>query len=84
MKAVFSRPEKPRPRPRDRESGLCPKAHHRCDPNQLAPPVAFFHLAVDQTHRHLPLASMLPSLNHLKPLAKMGCEGIKVHLSHHW
>jgi len=80
MKAVFSRPEKPSPRPSDRESGLCSKAHHRRDPNQLAPLVAFFHLTVDQTRRHLPLAYMPPSLNHLKPLAKMGCEGIKVQI----
>jgi hypothetical protein len=31
----------------DRESGICPKAHHVCDPHQLTP-VAFFHLAIDQ------------------------------------
>jgi hypothetical protein len=29
------------------ESGLCSQTHHMGDPYQLAPPVAFFHLAVD-------------------------------------
>ena len=36
-----------------RESGLCSKPHHVRDPHQLASPVAFFHLVVDQTRRHL-------------------------------
>ena len=27
-----------------------------CNPKQLAPPIAFFHLAIDQARRHLPLA----------------------------
>ncbi len=45
MKAVFSRPDRPSPRPRDLKSCLCPKAHHGRDAHYLAPPVAFFHLA---------------------------------------
>ncbi len=59
---------------------LCSQAHHRRDSHQLAPPVAFFHLAIDQARRYLPLANMSPSLNPLKPLAEMGCEGIEVQI----
>ena len=62
----------------EREICLCPQAHHGCDPRQLAPPVAFLHLTVDQARRHLPPTCYPPSLNHLKPLAKMGREGIEV------
>ena len=80
IKAVLSRPVRPSPRPRGFESRLCPQAHHIRDSHQLAPPGAFFHLAIDQARRYLPLAYMPPSLNHLKPLAKMGCEGIKVQI----
>jgi hypothetical protein len=58
----------------------CPKAHHRGDARQLAPPVAFLHLAVDQARRHLPLTHFPPSTNQLKPLTKVGCEGIKVQI----
>ncbi len=64
----------------DREICLCPEAHHLRDPRQLTPPIAFFHLAVDQTRRHLPSMCFPPSLNHLKPLAEMGRESIKVHI----
>jgi hypothetical protein len=35
------------------------------DANQLAPPVAFFHLAVDQTSRHLPLSHSPPATTRL-------------------
>jgi hypothetical protein len=65
----------------DRESGLCPQAHHRRDPRQLTPPVGFLHLPVDQACRHLPLT---PSPTHLKSLPKMGREAHKrTHSSHH-
>ncbi len=50
------------------------------DPHQLAPSVAFLHLAVDQASRHLPLAYFPLSPTHLKPLSKMGRESIKVHI----
>jgi hypothetical protein len=50
------------------------------DPHQLAPPVAFFHLAIDQAHRHLPLACFPPSTTYGELLAKMGCQGIEVHI----
>ena len=71
MKAVFSRPDRPNPRPRVLESSASPKAHHVRDANELAPAVAFLHLPVDQLRCHLPLT---PSQTHLKPLAKMGRE----------
>ena len=62
----------------EREICLCPQAHHVRDASELTPPIAFLHLAVDQTRRHLPLAHTPPSTTHLEPLAKMGCEGIEV------
>ena len=62
----------------DFEICLCSEAHHVRDPHQLAPPVAFFHLAVDQTRRHLPLAHVPPSTTQREPLAKVGREGIEV------
>jgi hypothetical protein len=48
------------------------------DPYQLASPVAFLHLAVDQPRCYLPLAHGAPSVNHLEPLTKVGRERIKV------
>ena len=63
-----------------RESSLCPKAHYRRDLNQLASPVAFLHLAIDQASRHLPPTCYSPLMTHLKPLAKMGREGIEVQI----
>lgn len=45
----------------DREICLCPQAHHVRDPQQIAPPLAFFHLVVRQARRHLPLAHFPPS-----------------------
>jgi len=50
------------------------------DPNQFAPPVALFHLTVDQPRCYLPLAPFAPSANHLDPLTKVGCERIKVEI----
>jgi hypothetical protein len=60
------------------ERSACSKTHHRHDPNQLAPLVAFLHLAVDQARRHLPLTHFTPSATHLEPVSKMGSQGIKV------
>jgi hypothetical protein len=60
------------------ESGLCPKAHHSCHTNQLAPSVAFLHLAIDQTCLHLPLMHFPPSATHLEPLTEVSREGIEV------
>ncbi len=60
------------------ESGLCPQAHHRRDPHQLAPPVAFLHLAIDQARSYLPLACFAPLVTHLEPLSKVGRQRIKV------
>src|SRR5947209_19436552 len=47
---------------------------------QLAPPVAFFHLAVDQTWLHPPPAHSAPALTHLEPLPKMSGQCIKVQI----
>ena len=50
------------------------------DPPQLAPLVAFFHLPIDQAHRHLPLACFPHLAAHLEPLSKVSGEGIEVHI----
>ena len=63
-----------------REICLCPQAHHRRNSHELAPPIAFLHLAIDQARRHLPLAHVPPSPTSCEPLAKMGCEGIEVQI----
>jgi hypothetical protein len=49
--------------------------HHA---HQLAPSVAFLHLAVDQAWLHLPSAPVASSTTQGKPLAKVGGERIKV------
>ncbi len=69
------------PRPRDREICLCPEAHHVRDSHQLTPPGALFHLAVDQTRRHLPTFA-LSSLDDAprEPVSKMGREGREIHM----
>ena len=46
--------------------------------HQLTPPVAFFHLAVDQARRHLPLTHSAPWATHLEPLTEVSREGIEV------
>jgi hypothetical protein len=51
-----------------------------CDPNQLAPLIAFFHMAIDQACGHLPLAHIPPSTSHFSPLPKMSREGIEVQI----
>jgi hypothetical protein len=64
----------------EREICLCSQAHHVRDPYQLAPPIVFLHLAIDQARRHLPPMCYPPSMTRLSPLAKMGREGIKVQI----
>ena len=73
-------PSEAHPRPRDLESGTCSKAHDVCHPHQLAPPIAFFHLAIDQARRHLPPEDFPTSTSHISPLPKMSREGIKVEI----
>jgi hypothetical protein len=80
MKAVFNLPERPNPRPRDCEIGLCSKAHHRRDAHELAPAIAFLHLAVDQARLHLPPAHVAPSTTQLDPLTKVSRDGIEVEI----
>src|SRR5215469_17422603 len=62
------------------QSGACSKAHHVRHTNQLAPLVAFLHLAVDQARCHLPLAHFPPSPLHLPPLTKVSRERIEVEI----
>ncbi len=52
------------------EIGFGHQAHHVRDLHQLAPPVTFFHLTIDQAHRHLPLGHVAAPTNHLEPLYK--------------
>jgi hypothetical protein len=56
----------------------CPQAHYVRDLHQLAPPVTFLHLAVDQTCLHLPPTCFPTSTTQCKPVSKMGREGIEV------
>ena len=62
----------------DHKICLCPEAHHMRDPNQLALPITFFHLAVRQSRRHLPLEHVPPSTKSCEPLAKMGSQRVEV------
>jgi hypothetical protein len=59
---------------------LCSKTHHVRDAHELAPPVAFFHLAVDQVFRHLPPTHGVPSPSLFSPCPKMGRERIEIHI----
>ena len=59
------------------ESLLCAQTHHVRDFDELTPPVAFFHLAVDQARRHLPPEDFAPSTSHVAPLPKMSGEAHK-------
>ena len=59
---------------------LCPEPHHRRDSHQLATPVAFLHLTVDQLRCHLPSEYFPPSATHLKPVSKMGGQGIEIYI----
>jgi len=72
MKAVFNLPERPNPCQAALRASWGSKAHHVSHPQQLATPGAFFHLAVDQALRHLPLASMPSSATSLEPVSNMG------------
>jgi hypothetical protein len=54
MKAVFNRPERPNPCRAALRASSVPASHHMRNTNQLAPPIVFLHLAVDQASRHLP------------------------------
>ena len=60
------------------ESVLCSQSHHLGDPNELAPPVTFLDLAVDQAWFHQASAHVASLTTKCKPLAKVGGEGIEV------
>jgi hypothetical protein len=59
----------------DAEICLCAEPHQVRDVHQLAPPLAFFHLAGDQARRHLPLVHGVPWATHLEPLTEVSREG---------
>ena len=59
---------------RDPESGLCPKAHHVRDPNQLAPAATLVHLAGDPTRRSPPSKGFGPTTPYVWPLSNMRWE----------
>jgi hypothetical protein len=50
------------------------------DAHQLASPVTFFHLTVDQTHCYLPSKGFAPTTPHLSPMSEMGGESIEVEI----
>src|SRR5258708_5036393 len=64
----------------DGEFGLAPGAHGCAAGHQRAPPVAFFHLAIDQARCHLPLLQLPPSSSHFSPLPKMSCQRREVEM----
>ena len=85
IKAVFSLPERPNPCKLARISVFCPQPHHVSHPNQLAPPVIFLDLAVDQTCLHLPPTLVPPSASLFSPFPKMRREPRRsTDLSRHW
>ena len=73
-------PSQAHPLQSDLESGTRSQAHEVRDPHQLAPLVAFLHLAIDQSYCHVPPESFPPSASHLAPVTKMGCERIEVQI----
>jgi len=74
MNALFNRPERPKPCEPAARAASVPRRQTVRDPNQLAPAIAFFHLAVDQAGRHLPLAHVAPATTLMEPLAKVSRE----------
>jgi len=56
------------------KSGFCPQTHHVRHPNQLAPPVGFLHLPVNQARCHLPSARVMSSTTQREPLTKVSGE----------
>ena len=64
----------------DGESILGSQAHHVRHSQELAPLVAFLHLAIDQFFCHLPPEYFPPSASHVEPVSKMGRERIEVQI----
>jgi hypothetical protein len=62
------------------EGVLCSQSHHLRDPNELAPPVTFLHLAVDQAWFQQPSAHVASSTAEGEPLTKVGRECIEVQI----
>jgi hypothetical protein len=78
MKAVFSRPEKPKCCKASLRASSVPRRITCVTCTSLRQRSAFLHLAVDQAWRHLPSAPVASSTTRGKPLAKVGGESIKV------
>ncbi len=78
IKAVLSRPEKPNPCKAALRSACAPRRITCVTRTSLRQRSAFFHLAVDQTSRHLPLSHSPPTTTSCEPVAKMGRQSIKV------
>jgi hypothetical protein len=81
MKAVFSRPEKPRRCKVSSRASSVPKRITCVTCTSLRQRSALLHLAGDQAWRHLPSAPVASSTTRGKPLAKVGGESIKEQLS---
>ena len=80
IKAVFNLPEKPNPCKAAVSASSVPRRMTWRDPNQLAPPVAFLHLTIDQARCHLPLTHVPASTISYEPVSKMGREGIEIQI----
>jgi hypothetical protein len=76
IKAVFNLPEKPNSCKAAARAASVKRRITCMTRVSLRQRSAFFHLAVDQARRHLPL-SPFPTL---EPLSKMSCQSIKVHI----
>src|SRR5690348_12894829 len=77
IKAVLSRPERPSPCKVAVRAALVPSRITGVTRTSLRRRF-FFHLAVDQTRRHLPLACFPLLVTHREPLSKVGRQRIKV------
>jgi hypothetical protein len=78
INAVFSRPEKPILCKAAVRASAVPRRIAGVTRTSLRQRSAFFHLAIDQTSRHLPLSHDPPAMTSCEPVAKMGCQRIKI------
>jgi hypothetical protein len=59
---------------------MCPQTHYLRDARQLASPVTFLHLTIDQLCCYLPAAGFPASATNLEPLSKMSGQRIEVQI----
>jgi hypothetical protein len=74
IKAVFNRPERPRPNKATLRAASVPRRITCETPTNFRQRSTFFHLAVNQARRYLPLTCFPSSSPHFEPLSKMGWE----------